>query len=102
MNLDSIIFELGVIIFGSAVLGTLFLYTKQPIVIAYIAIGFIVGPNGLALIQSTEHIEEIAHLGIILLLFLVGLNLQPQKLLHIFRKTALLTFSTSLVFATQV
>jgi Kef-type K+ transport system membrane component KefB len=99
MNLDSIIFELGVIIFGSAVLGTLFLYTKQPIVIAYIAIGFAVGPNGLALIQSTGHIEEIAHFGVILLLFLVGLNLQPQKLLHLFRKTALLTFGTSMVFA---
>jgi Kef-type K+ transport system membrane component KefB len=98
MNLESIIFELGVIIVGAAALGTLFLYARQPILIAYIAIGFAAGPNGLALIQRTDHIEEIAHFGVILLLFLVGLNLQPVKLLRIFRKTALLTLGTSAVF----
>jgi Kef-type K+ transport system membrane component KefB len=98
MNLDSIIFELGVIIVGAATLGTLFLYARQPILIAYIAIGFAVGPNGFALIRSTDHIESIAHFGVILLLFLIGLNLQPMKLIRIFRKTALLTFGTSLVF----
>jgi Kef-type K+ transport system membrane component KefB len=98
MDLDNIIFELSVILVGAAALGTLFLYAKQPIVIAYIAIGFAVGPNGLALIQSTDHIEKIAHFGVILLLFLVGLNLQPQRLLHLFRKTVLLTCGTSMVF----
>jgi Kef-type K+ transport system membrane component KefB len=98
MNLDSIIFELGIIIIGAAILGTLFLYARQPILIAYIAIGFAIGPNGFALIRSTDHIENIAHFGVILLLFLIGLNLQPMKLLRIFRKTALLTFGTSLVF----
>ena len=46
MNLESIIFELSVIIVGAAVLGTLFLYARQPIVIAYIVIGIIVGPSG--------------------------------------------------------
>ena len=98
MNLDSIIFELSVIIVGAAALGTLFLYAKQPILIAYIAIGFAVGPNGLAFIPSIDHIEKIAHFGVILLLFLIGLNLQPLKLLRIFRRTALLTFGTSMVF----
>ena len=38
MNPDSIIFELSVIVVGAAVLGALFLYAKQPIIIAYIAI----------------------------------------------------------------
>ena len=98
MNLDSIIFELSVVIVGAAALGTLFLYGKQPILIAYIAIGFAVGPNGLAFIPSIDHIEKIAHFGVILLLFLIGLNLQPLKLLRIFRRTALLTFGTSMVF----
>jgi Kef-type K+ transport system membrane component KefB len=98
MNLDSIIFELSLIIVGAAALGTFFLYAKQPILIAYIALGFAVGPNGLALIRNVKHIEQIAHFGVILLLFLIGLNLQPLKLLHIFRKTALLTFATSIAF----
>ena len=98
MNLESIIFELSVIIVGAAVLGTLFLYARQPIVIAYIVIGIIVGPSGLALIRSTDHIEKISHLGVILLLFLIGLNLQPAKLGKLFQRTSLLTFGTSLVF----
>jgi Kef-type K+ transport system membrane component KefB len=84
---------------GAAVLGTLFLFLRQPIVIAYIAIGFALGPGGLSLIKETTHLEQIAHIGVILLLFLIGLNLQPQKLLSIFQKTALLTLSTSLLFA---
>ena len=98
MNTDSIIFEFIVIIVGSAVLGTLFLYAKQPIIIAYVAIGFILGPNGLALISETDHIEEVAQLGVMLLLFLIGLNLQPMKLVRLFRKTMLLTLGTSLFF----
>ncbi len=98
MNLDSIIFELSAIAVGAAVLGTLFLYVKQPIIIAYIAIGFAMGPNGFALIKNTDHIEEISHFGIILLLFLIGLNLQPLKFVKLFRRTSILTFATSLLF----
>lgn len=98
MNLDSIIFELSAIVVGAAVLGTLFLYAKQPIIIAYVAIGFAMGPHGFALIRNTDHIEEISHFGIILLLFLIGLNLQPLKFVKLFKKTSLLTFGTSLLF----
>lgn len=98
MILDSIIFELSVIIVGAAVLGTLFLYAKQPIIVAYIALGIAVGPSGLELINETEHIEQISHLGIVLLLFLIGLNLQPAKLMGLFRETSLLTLATSILF----
>ncbi len=98
MNLDSIVFELSVIAVGAAVLGTLFLYAKQPIIIAYITLGIVVGPSGLALITRTDHIEQISHIGVILLLFLIGLNLQPAKLIRLFRKTSLLTFVTSVFF----
>ncbi len=98
MNLEGIIFELGLIIVGAATLGTLFLYVKQPILIAYIAVGFLIGPNGFALIKNVNQIENIARLGVILLLFLVGLNLQPLKLLHLFRKTIFLALGTSMVF----
>lgn len=99
MVFDSIIFELSLIIVGAAALGTLFLYAKQPIIIAYIALGIAVGPSGLSLIDSTAHIEQISHLGIVLLLFLIGLNLQPAKLIGLFKATSLLTFVTSAIFA---
>jgi Kef-type K+ transport system membrane component KefB len=98
MNLDSIIFQLSAIIIGAAVLGTMFLYARQPIIIAYIAIGVLIGPSGFGLIKNTHHIEQISHIGVILLLFLIGLNLQPARLMGLFRETSLLTFSTSLIF----
>ena len=97
MDLAGILLELTVIVVSAGVLGTLFLYLRQPIVVAYIVIGFALGPGGLV-IKETDHLEQIAHIGVILLLFLIGLNLQPQKLLHLFRKTAILTLSTSLMF----
>ena len=98
MVFDSIIFQLSLIIVGAAALGTLFLYAKQPIIIAYITLGIIVGPSGFALIDKTDHIEQISHLGIVLLLFLIGLNLQPAKLIGLFKETSLLTLGTSLLF----
>jgi len=41
----------------------------------------------------------VSHIGIMFLLFLLGLNLEPQKLLHLFRKTAVITGVTSGFFA---
>ena len=99
MYFDSIIFQLSVIIIGAAALGTLFLYARQPIIIAYIAAGILIGPSGYRLIKDTNQIEQISHFGIILLLFLIGLNLQPGKLMHLFKKTSPLTIVTSLTFA---
>lgn len=98
MNVDSIIFELAIIISGAAALGTLFLFARQPIIIAYIALGFAVGPNGFKVINEVDHIEKISHFGVILLLFLIGLNLQPDKLIKLFKRTSILTFATSLFF----
>ena len=99
MHQEGIIFELIVIFSGVAVISTIFLFFKQPIIISYIILGMLAGPFGFGLIQQTEHIKHISHLGIILLLFLIGLNLHPNKLLTLFRKTALVTFSTSFIFS---
>ncbi len=98
MILDNFIFQLAAIVVGAGLLATLFLFARQPIILAYIAIGILIGPNGLALMKSSAHIEQLAHLGVVLLLFLVGLNLQPNKLLHLFGKASLLTFGTSAGF----
>mgnify|MGYP000179611570 CR=1 FL=1 len=95
---SNIIYELVVIFAGATVFATLFLYLKQPVMLAYIVFGVVAGPWGLGVIQHAEHIEQLSHLGIILLLFLIGLNLQPERLLKLFSKTALLTLITSALF----
>lgn len=98
MGLGNIVVELAVIFAGSAVLGTLFLFLRQPIILSYIILGALIGPLGFKVLGSAEHIEQLSHVGIILLLFLLGLNLHPNKLLHLFRKTSIVTLGTSLAF----
>jgi len=96
--MDNIIYELVLIFAGAAVLATLFLYLKQPIILAYIALGVAIGPSGLQLIDDPDHIEHLSHVGIILLLFLIGLNLRPDRMVGLFGKISMLTLATSVIF----
>ena len=77
---DHILLQFVLIFSGAALFATLFLYLKQPIILAYILLGIFVGPHGLGLISDADQVEKLAHVGIILLLFLLGLNFQPAKL----------------------
>ncbi len=65
---------------GAAVLATVALFTRQPLLVAYMGIGVLLGPHGLAWIPNAEFVSDIGHIGIIFLLFLVGLDLPPAKL----------------------
>ena len=98
MDYQNIIFEFVLIFSGAAFFATIFLYFKQPVILAYIAFGVAVGPLGLGLIKEPDHIEQLSHVGVILLLYLLGINLKPDRLVHLFSKTAVVTLSTSIVF----
>jgi Kef-type K+ transport system membrane component KefB len=98
MIADNMVVELIAIFAGAAVFSTLFLYLRQPIILAYIALGIVAGPLGFGIIANDAHIEELSHLGIILLLFLIGISLEPNRLLQLFGRTTLLTLGTSLAF----
>jgi Kef-type K+ transport system membrane component KefB len=100
--MNSTIFMLMAIYGGSALLATIFLYLKQPVVLAYIFAGMILGPAGFSIIENSEEIKEYSHFGIILLMFLIGLNLKPNDLLQLFKKTAFLTFVSSTIFSSIV
>ena len=62
-----------------AVLAQLF---GQPLILAYLAAGFACGPHGLGLVQADEHITVIAEIGLSLLLFMVGLEIDLRKMLR--------------------
>ncbi len=95
---SNIIYQLVVIFAGATIFATVFLYLKQPVMLAYIAFGMVAGPWGLGIIKTADHIEQLSHLGIILLLFLIGINLKPERLLKLFSQTAILTLLTSALF----
>ena len=98
MDFQNIIFEFVLIFAGAAFFATVFLYLKQPVILAYIGFGIAAGPWGLGLIKEPAHIEELSHIGVILLLYLLGINLKPDRLYHLFSKTAVVTLLTSMVF----
>jgi len=99
MQHDSIVFTIFLIFTGAAVLATLALYARQSLLVAYIALGAALGPWGAGLVNDAALVRDIASFGIVFLLFLLGLNLQPQELLRMVKKTTVVTLASSLVFA---
>ena len=83
---------------GAAVLATLALYGRQPLLLAYIAVGCLLGPHGLGLVADADLLAEIAEIGVVFLLFLVGLDLQPGKLRNLVVESLLTALVTSAVF----
>ena len=49
-------------------------------ILGYLVAGIIVGPYGLSMVHETEMLKHFAELGVILLLFIIGLEIQPSKL----------------------
>lgn len=96
---DSIIFSIFLIFTGAAVLAALALFARQSLLVAYILLGGLVGPWGFKLVNDPEIIQQIGHIGIIFLLFLLGLNLQPAQLVRMLREAVVVTVISSLAFA---
>lgn len=93
-----LVFSFFLIFTGALALSTLALFTRQPVIIAYIALGAIVGPFGLGFVQEAELLGEMAHIGIIFLLFLLGLDMQPSNLVAVLKKATLVALISSLGF----
>lgn len=95
---ETIIHIVFLIFTGTAILSTLALFTRQSLLVAYMALGAIFGPWGLKLVKDSALIKQTGDIGIIFLLFLLGLHLQPQNLLHSLRKMSWITLISSLLF----
>lgn len=95
---DSIVFTLFLIFTGAALAATLALYARQALIVAYIFLGVLLGPWGAGWVSDTRLIADMAHVGIIFLLFLLGLNLTPQKLGLLLKQTLVVTILSSIVF----
>lgn len=99
MHNEAVFYIIFLIFVGAAIFSTLVLYTKQSLLVAYILLGCTLGPWGLKLISDISIVQQIGEIGIVFLLFLLGLNLQPQNLFYMLRKITGLTIISSLLFA---
>jgi Kef-type K+ transport system membrane component KefB len=98
MDFSSITFSFFLIFTGAAIFASLALYTRQPLIIAYIALGACIGPYGLSLVTDLDLLTDIGHVGIIFLLFLLGLDMQPQALWLTLRKSVVVAVFSSCIF----
>lgn len=96
-----IFIEISVIIFITVIIAGILRWFKQPLIIGYIIAGIVIGPLFLNLVRSGETIEIFAHIGIALLLFTVGLNLNP-KILKSVGKVSLITGLGQVVFTSII
>lgn len=78
--MESLFFELGLVIISAAFVGVVGYFFKQPLILAYIIAGVLIGPFGFKLVHDVETIHIIAQVGIMLMLFLVGLEMNPSRL----------------------
>lgn len=73
-----IFLELSLIIAIGSGIALVMRLLRQPLIIGHILTGILVGPSALSLINSAETIEVFAKIGIALLLFIIGLGLNPR------------------------
>src|ERR1700716_3404199 len=64
------------------VLGLLAHFFRQPLILAYLIAGFFIGPFGMGWIKSQETIGVISELGLIFLLFMIGLEIDLKKIIR--------------------
>ncbi|KAG1658736.1 hypothetical protein FOA52_002751, partial [Chlamydomonas sp. UWO 241] len=72
--------DLSVLFIAAASLGTLFHMIGQPCINGYLIAGAVVGPGGLSWVKELVQVESVAQLGVFLLLFALGLELNLSKL----------------------
>ena len=95
---NSIEYSMFIIFTGAAVLATIALYARQAMLVGYIILGILLGPWGLSLVNDPDLVKDISHIGIIFLLYLLGLDLLPQQLWKMLGEALEITLASSIVF----
>lgn len=78
---ESVFVQVGAILGLAAIGGAMAQLLRQPLIVAFIVVGILLGPSVFGIVEYRSEIELFARLGIALLLFIVGLKLD----LHIIR-----------------
>lgn len=88
--------ETAALLVLGALLGYVGQWLRQPLIVAFIVAGIVAGPDVLGVVTSATHVQALGELGVAVLLFLVGLKLDPG-LLRTLGPMALLTGSAQVL-----
>jgi len=95
---ELIIFILFLIFSGAAILSTAALLTRQSLLVAYMVLGMLFGPWAFNFVPDSSRIASIGDIGILFLLFLLGLHLHPQNLWGMLKKASWIAAVSSIAF----
>ena len=80
--MHELIHDLALSIVMAWLLGVTANFIRQPLILAYLVAGFLLGPSGLKWVQSEQSINTIAELGLIFMLFMIGLEIDLKKIVQ--------------------
>jgi Kef-type K+ transport system membrane component KefB len=72
--------SIGICVGAAALLALVGWRLRQPLILAYLVTGVVIGPHGLNLVHDQASIATVAEIGLILLLFIIGLEIDLKKL----------------------
>lgn len=98
---DSVFYEIAALLAVAAVTGAIAIVLRQPLIVAFIAAGILVGPSGLEWVTASDEVDLLAKMGIALLLFVVGLKLD-LKIIRTMGPVALATGMGQVLFTSVV
>ena len=83
---DSLLLELLLLIAVAALGVAAFERVRLPSIVGFLVIGALVGPGGMGLIEDPERVRSLAELGVVLLLFEIGLELPIERVRRLWRR----------------
>jgi CPA2 family monovalent cation:H+ antiporter-2 len=87
MNSAHLLTNISIILLSAFFSGLIFRRFNQSIILAYLLSGIVIGPYGLGIIKAPDQINVLSEIGIILLMFILGLSFPPKKIIKMGSKT---------------
>jgi CPA2 family monovalent cation:H+ antiporter-2 len=85
MHADTLIPLYTLVIVSILIIGLIFKTIRIPYVVSYLFVGILLGPNGIGFVQETQLFEQFEMVGLIFLLFFVGMEISLEELLRSWR-----------------
>lgn len=83
------LFEIALLAAGALILGLVLQRLRQPAIVGYIVAGVVLGPSGFDLFPNRGPIQTLAELGVLLLLFIIGMELSLRAFRRVLRLAVL-------------
>ena len=92
MHVDPNLTAIAIVFSVALLCGLLLMRFKQPAIVGYILAGMILGPSGFGIIEETDAAKTLAELGVLLLLFLIGMELSLRAFKTVYKIAFLVVF----------